>query len=141
MNATEPEPLEKWREVWRDGLAPVLSTAGLEALRAALETDDARLIQGSTTFPPPLACIRDWPVEAACAVGFCAWKGDPLTRINEVEEAFCRSLSDADQRLGETFTVRHFLNWFDETPRAEVFAALLPEVVRELERRAAAPAA
>ena len=43
------EPIESWRMVWREGFAPVLSTAGLLALREALLSDDARLSQGSTT--------------------------------------------------------------------------------------------
>ena len=36
--------MESWRKVWREGLAPLLSTGGLEALRQALVTDDARLL-------------------------------------------------------------------------------------------------
>ena len=56
--------MESWRKVWREGFAPVLSTAGLQALRKALTADDTRLIQGSTSSPPPLMCVQDWPVEA-----------------------------------------------------------------------------
>ena len=73
--------MESWRQVWRDGFAPVLSSAGLDALRGALGRDDPRLIQGSTSTPPPLMCVRDWPVEAACALGFCGWQGDGLDNV------------------------------------------------------------
>src|SRR6266511_3011955 len=73
--------MESWRKVWRDGLAPLLSTEGLEALRRALESDDARLLQGATTTPPPLQCVQDWPVEAACGVGFCGWPRDEMRRL------------------------------------------------------------
>ena len=59
--------MENWRSVWRDGFIPVLTTVGLEALRGALKNDDPRLTQGSTTTPPPLMSVQDWPVEAACA--------------------------------------------------------------------------
>jgi hypothetical protein len=65
--------MESWRRVWREGFVPGISTPGLEALRKALVEDDPRLIQGATTSPPPLQCVEDWPVEGACAVGYCGW--------------------------------------------------------------------
>lgn len=76
--------VESWRSVWRFGFAPILSTAGLTALAAALEADDWRLTQGSTTTPPPLMCVQDWPVEAACALGYCGWMGDGLDTVGGV---------------------------------------------------------
>ena len=36
--------MESWRKVWRDGLAPEISMAGLDALRRALLGDDPRLL-------------------------------------------------------------------------------------------------
>ena len=127
--------MEAWRKVWREGVAPQLSTAGLEALRLALAGDDDRLLQGATTTPPPLQCVQDWAVEAACVVGFCAWQGDGLETVAEVEEFFARVCFEADQVLGEPAACRWFLNWFDETPRDEVLRELLAEVNRELARR------
>ncbi len=47
-------------------------------------SDDPRLTQGSTT-TPPLMCVQDWPVEAACVLGFCGWQGDGLETVAEVE--------------------------------------------------------
>jgi hypothetical protein len=67
--------MEGWRIVWRDGFVPLLPTRGLEALRDALRSDDPRLVQGHTTSPPPLMCVSDWPVEAACLLGFFAGGG------------------------------------------------------------------
>lgn len=128
--------MESWRIVWREGVAPTQSTAGLTALRTALETDDPRLTQGSTTTPPPLMCVQGWPVEAACALGFCGWQGDGLKTVGDVEEHFAKACSAADQRMRELAAVRWFLNWFDDTPRDEMRRELLPEVVRELDRRA-----
>ena len=127
--------METWRLLWREGFAPVLSTAGLEALRNALQTDDPRLTQGSTTTPPPLSCVRDWPVEAACALGFCGWQGDGLGVVGEVEEYFASVCFEADQRLGEPAACRWFLNWFDDTPREEMCRELLAEVERSLAER------
>ncbi len=112
--------MESWRRVWRDGLVPLLSTTGLEALRRGLADDDARLLQGATTTPPPLQCVHDWPVEAACALGYCGWVGDGLETVGEVEEFFARICFEADQALGEPAACRWFLNWFDEAPRQEM---------------------
>jgi hypothetical protein len=120
--------MESWRKVWREGLVPVLSTNGLRALRRALAKDDPRLTQGSTTTPPPLQCVLDWPVEGACVMGFCAWQGDGLETVGEVEEYFAKVCFEADQRLGEPAAVRYFLNWFDDTPRDEMRRELLGEV-------------
>ncbi len=131
----EDGTMESWRKVWREGFAPVLSIAGLKALREALLRDDSRLIQGSTTTPPPLMCVRDWPVEAACAVGFCGWQGDHLEAVGEVEEFFARMCFEADQRLGEPAACRWFLNWFDDTPRDDVRRELLAEVEYALAAR------
>jgi hypothetical protein len=127
--------MESWRKVWREGFAPVLSTAGLQALRKALTADDTRLIQGSTSSPPPLMCVQDWPVEAACALGFCAWQGEGLETVAEVEEFFARSCYEADQRLGEPAACRYFLNWFDDTPRPQMRKLLLEEVNQTLAER------
>ena len=127
--------MESWRKVWREGIAPQLSTAGLEALQQALVRDDERLLQGSTTTPPPLQCMQECPVEGACGVGYCAWQGDGLETVGEVEEYFARRCFEADQRLGEPAAVRYFLNWFDDTPRDEMRRELLAEVNRTLAER------
>ena len=120
--------MESWRLVWRDGFVPVVSTTGLMALRDALRQDDPRLTQGSTTTPPPLMCVQEWPVEAACALGFCGWQGDDLTTVGEVEEHFAKCCFEADQRLGEPAACRWFLNWFDDTLRDDMRPDLLSEV-------------
>jgi hypothetical protein len=132
--------MESWRKVWREGLANQISRSGLSALRRALLTDDSRLLQGATTSPPPLQCVQDWPVEAACGLGYCGWQGEGLETVAEVEEFFARICFEADQRLGEPAACRWFLNWFDETPRAEMRRLLLPEVNRSLAQRLAGDA-
>lgn len=129
--------MESWQKVWREGVAPQLSTEGLEALQGALKNDDPRLLQGATTTPPPLQCVEDWPVEAACALGFCGWQGEGLETVAEVEEFFARTCFEIDQRLGEPAACRWFLNWFDDTPRDEMRECLLAEVNAELARRRA----
>lgn len=132
--------MESWREVWRNGFAPILSTASLTALAEALRTDDKRLTQGSTTTPPPLMCVQDWPVEGGCCLAICGWLGEGCETVGETEEFFARCCFEADQRLGEPAACRWFLNWFDDTPRDQMRRELLAEVELALAERAA-PAA
>lgn len=129
--------MESWRKVWREGIAPQLSDEALEALRLALGRDDARILQGATTTPPPLQCVQDWPVEAACVLGYCGWQGEGLETVAEVEQFFAATCFEADRRLGEPAAVRWFLNWYDETPRDDMRRQLLAEVNHVLARRRA----
>ncbi len=133
------EPLAAWCRVWRAG-APLLPTAGLEALAVALETDDPRLLQGATTEPPPLKLCSDWPCEKACVVGYCGWQGDGLVTIEEVETFFADWCTTLEEHTGFTAAApcRWFLQWADETPRDEMRRELLSEVRRELARRGGA---
>jgi hypothetical protein len=132
--------MESWKKVWREGVAPLLSKEGLEALRRGLINDDLRLVQGATTCPPPLQCVQDWPVEGACALGYCGWLGEGLETIGEVEEFFARMCFEIDQRLGQPAGCRWFLNWFDDTPRDDMRRQLLNEVNRTLACREGIPA-
>jgi hypothetical protein len=129
---------QSWQIVWRDGFAKVLPTAGLAALAEALRTDDVRLKQGSTTVPPPLMCVQDWPCEAGCALGFCGAVengGFDVATVGSCEEFFARVCYEADQLLGMPAACRWFLNWFDNTPRDQMRAELLPEVEAVLAQR------
>jgi len=121
--------METWRRVFRDGFAPHLSTAGLLALRAALERDDARLVQGVTVDPPPIQAVHDWPARAACGVAFCGWQGDGLIAVGDVEAYFAKQCFEADVAVQEPAGCRWFLNWFDETPREVMRRELLAEVL------------
>ena len=127
--------MDKWRRVWREGLVPQLSSAGLCALQTALIDDDPRLAQGATCFPPPLDVLAACEVGRACAVGFCGWQGEPLTRVEQVEAYFARVCDAADSAFHEAAACRYFLNWFDETPRAEMRRELLAEVTLALAMR------
>lgn len=123
--------IETWRLVWRRGFAPGISTEGLLSLRTALVNDDKRLIQGGTTSPPPLLCLAKWPCEATCVCGWPFWRGgeNPAYQtVEEVEEAFARLCSDADQRMGGRGVCRWVLNFWDDTPRYEARRELLAEV-------------
>lgn len=127
--------LPSWKKVWRQGVEPLLSTEGLLALQRALVEDDSRLIQKATTTPPPLMCMQGWPVEAACALGYCGWQGDGLSLVGELEEFFARMCYEIDVRLGESAGCRWFLNAYDEMPRDRMRASLLIEVGLALRNR------
>lgn len=127
--------IEKWKAVWRDAIAPQLSTAGLRALREALLTDNLRLLQGSTTQPLPLTSFRDFEVEGACAIGYCGWIGDGLRLVSDVEEYFAKVCHETDVALDEPAGCRWFLNWADQTPRDEMRRKLLSEVESVLAAR------
>ena len=132
--------MQPWMKIWREGLAPLLTASELEALRLALAQDDRRLIQHATTAPPPTEIFHGDEVEGACALGYCGWKGDDLRTVGEVEHFFIRTCTATDEALGEPAACRHFLNWFDETPRAEMRRQLFREVSRALNQRFAAAA-
>jgi hypothetical protein len=91
--------------------------------------------------PPPLRAVQDWPVEAACAIGYCGWQGEGLERVADVEEFFARLCFQVDENIGEPAACRYFLNWADETPRDQMRPLLLAEVEAALAARGAAAVA
>jgi hypothetical protein len=107
---TAPEP---WRSIWRNGIAPSLHQRHLEALRRGLESNDSALIHKQSFEPIPLPCIKDFPVHAACALGYPGWKGDRLETVGEAEEFFSRVIHETEERLGEVGAVDLFLRWWD----------------------------
>lgn len=129
--------MESWRTVFRKGLAPLLSDLNLAALRDGLLKDDPRLLQGATTTPPPLACVQDWPTEAACLIGYAAWQGEFSgdASVAEIEEFFAKACFEMDQNIGEPAACRWLLNWYDDAPRDEMRRELLLEVQRTIIER------
>jgi hypothetical protein len=123
---------DRWRAVFRAGLVPLLTRAELEALRDALASDDAALVQGATTVPPASRVVLDAPVTAACPLAWCAWRGRGLAAVGAVEALFALWCFECSRALNEHAAVRHFLGWWDETPREEGRRLLLAEVVRAL---------
>ena len=132
--------MEKWRRVWREGLAPQLSRRGLLALQTALRRDDPRLLQGAICSPPTLDALRDRPVACACAIGYCGWIGEGCATVGELEDYFHRICEAADAIFHEPAACRFFLNWFDATPRATMRRELLAEVSLALRQQVLAAA-
>jgi hypothetical protein len=128
--------MEPWRTVWRTGVAPVLSDAGLAALERALVTADARLVQGYV-FRTEDGDSRA-PLVGACAIGCAAWLGDGIDAAADVGLYFDCLAYECDRRMRQGASLNWFTSWFDHTPLVEVRRKLLPEVQRERARRARA---
>lgn len=134
---------EKWRRVWR-ALAPTLLDEALTALQEVLETDSPRLLQGQTCRGEPLpdgggAFRPDVEVTWGCPLALCAVaegraSGRRVT-VAEVQDWIAHVARDVERVINEDFVIRRLLVWIDETPRAQMRAELLEEVLRELARR------
>ena len=127
--------MESWRNIWRNGFAPSLSTTGLVEMRKALKADDDRILQGASTVPLALPPHRGNRPRGACALSYCGWRGEDLRTVGEVENYLADLCAEADERLGEPAACRDFLNWYDDTPRAGMRRDLLAEVERTLRDR------
>ncbi len=129
----------RWQTVWHQGIAPLLTDEELRLLEAALERDDPRLIQGADTDPPCCEFSEQLPCEGACLLAFVSWQTEPKLRtVAEVRENFDRLALDVSERLrGKAgyFSLSHFLNWFDDTPRATMRVLLLAEIHETIRRR------
>lgn len=133
------EPLEEWRRAWREAAA-LMSDAGLEALRDALEAGDEALVQGVTVLPVPMSWNTDRPVSGACLIGYAFWRGDGLETPEEIEDAFARVGAGVGAAMGEPSALRRLTNAYDAWTREEMTRLLLPEVLLAIEqRRAVAP--
>lgn len=124
--------MEKWRRVWREGIVPHLSLAGLLALQVALRRDDPRLLQGAVSSPPPLEALRQCAIKGCCAISYCGWRAEGRRTVGQIEEYFHRVCDAVDAVFHEPAACRYFLNWFDDTPRADMRRELLAEVTRAL---------
>lgn len=128
--------LQAWQRVWREGFVPHLNARGLAALRAALVEDAPALIQGATTRPAARGLLPGCEVEAACAISYCAWQSGGAPTVREVQRRFSALCGDCNDRLRDPAACSWFLQWFDETPREQMRAALLVEVEAALAARA-----
>ncbi len=120
-----------WQQVWREGIAPQLDRDQLLALAEALRTNDERLLQGSTTQPPPLRAVQDWPCEGGCVIAFAHVEtcgGWGAAKVGDIEERFAAVCCECGVRMGMPAAERFLLNWWDDTPRAQAVPALLAEV-------------
>lgn len=129
------------KKAWRDGIAPALSVAELEALRDALRRDDPALVQGVTALSPagiPGACI------GCCALAYPGWSRSDYRVRSDAMDAFDETTIRAKARLGTSddpsgsARLSSWLTWYDAAPRAEMRRELLSEIEPEIERRKAA---
>jgi hypothetical protein len=122
--------MEPWRRVFREGIAPQLPLAALEALRHGLLKHDPHLRPGATVDVGWTA--GGTGIMQACAIGYGAWKGMQLTSPTEIEMFFNDVCSRANQILSDPGACGAFINWFDSHRREFVFPLLLTEVNRAI---------
>jgi hypothetical protein len=128
--------VEAWRAALRIGFIPQWSLEQLIVLKEALLKDDPALTQGSTTTPPPLMSVQEWPVEACCPITYPGWKGLGLVTVGDCEAFFAESCHRADELLGEMGACKWYINYLDETARDEMRRELIREIDRAIEERA-----
>jgi hypothetical protein len=122
--------MEPWRHVFREGIAPQLPLAALEALRSGLLKNDPRLRPGMTV---EAGSTPTGPgILQACAIGYGGWKGTALTTAAEIEIFFNEVCARANSILGDPGACGAFINWFDSNRREFVFPLLLGEVNRAI---------
>lgn len=140
--------MESWRTVFRAFAQAVLNDPridahlGLTRVRDMLRDDHPGIQQGCTTTPPPLMCVQDWPMEAGdllAVLGAACGAGTPLTppenrlpfptvSVGDAEQFFAQACAECDRILGEPAGCRWFLNHFDDSPRDQIRAELIPEI-------------
>ena len=122
--------MESWREVFRKAFVKVAPKEGLQSLYQALQDDDQRLIQGQSTEPAPLMSLQGHPVEGACMIGYCAWRGGEgdVKTVGETEEAFADLVWKCDQIMGGHAESRWLLQYWDDTPREDARRELIKEL-------------
>lgn len=125
--------IEAARRVFREGFAPLLSTADLIALRDAASGDDPRLIQGVTAKP----MLGLAPCSGACAIGFVGLTHG-ITEVEDVCDFFAQMCYAIDDRVGEPAGCRYFIGWYDSASRHDALASLAAWCEEELRTRAAA---
>lgn len=125
--------VERWRLVWRRGIAPQMPSVALRVLEAALVSDASEIIQGHTCYPPPvLPRFAAEVVIAADPIAYMAWRGLQCRTVGEVEEWMVRTDTACDVAMAEPGALRHLHNFIDDTPREEMRRELLAEVRRTL---------
>jgi hypothetical protein len=134
-----------WQHVWRKGLAPQFSPAGLARLAQMLRTNDARLLRDKTTMPVPLLMAYDWPCEAACPIttAACERLYDPEkpATVDEAVTAFADACHACDEKLNVVGSSRWFTVPWDGGDLDGITITceeLLAEVERSLGERTAA---
>lgn len=127
--------MEIWKNIWRKGIAPLLSSSSLVALQRALDEADPHLAQGCVVFPRPVPSCWDLPPLALGFFAYCGMEGEGLFSIFEVSDFHDRMILAVDEHLDEPGACQEFLNWFDATERKAICERLLPEIRWELSQR------
>jgi hypothetical protein len=126
--------MESWRTAFRL-LADRLTDNGLAAVERALQTDDPRLLQLATVYPPPAAydgCERQ--ALAGDPIAFAGMADMPGASASKVA-VYCEQGIESAEQAG--CITGEFLRRWDDSERSSVRRQLLPEVKRAIAMRTA----
>ena len=104
-------------KAWHYGFARVLPPDGIAGLRAALESNDNRLVQHHAACP---VGSPDYRCTAADAIGFAVWS--PGDTVAQVGLKWINAIAEACKLTGE---IGSFITWYDCTPRDEMRRTLM----------------
>lgn len=127
--------MEAAMKVLRMGFLPYWTDETILRLLTALEADDPLLVQEVTCIPLPLPTNYNQQVEGLCPIAFCSVSNPSNVTVGTAEILFANACATANEVMGKPYSHCRFLEWYDNTPRAEAFAALAAEIKDELSRR------
>jgi hypothetical protein len=107
------QPSIPWQRVLREGFCPHLSDKALASLLGALESNDPRIITGTTTYPPCLDLTRAQTVEMCCPISFTAF-AEGLHRVGEVFDHFEKLCIAANTHFSVPAACRFLLGAIDD---------------------------
>lgn len=121
--------MEKWRECWRQAIAPNATLEELKGLKTELMKPNPRICTDeiATRYHP---CT---PVLTTCIIGFLGWQGLQQNTLNKVLDYYYR-LSEKAKNVSPQ-GIDTFVNWFDETPLEQSLPKVLEEVTRSIHQR------
>jgi hypothetical protein len=119
-----------WAKVFREQIAPKLSTLELEKLYEGLQSDDPNLVQGSCFAFADDGCTA----VGGCAILYGMVKANPNANSHNLKKRFW----EIRQTKGDTLGIperNEFLDWFDNQSRTTVRVGLSVVVLDELNKR------
>lgn len=123
-----------WEKVFREQVAPKLSTLELEKLYEGLLNNDPDLVQNSCFKFGDDCCT---PV-GGCGVLYGMVKANPVANSNDLRNRFW-VIRNADTSVLGTPIGNPFIQWFDSTPRGTMRVNLSVVVLDEISKRPTEP--
>lgn len=112
-------------DIWKNYILPALPKEALKKLFDAATADDGRLIRGINYFPPP---SRPRSKITHCDIVGFAFVNFGTTTVEELGQKWGNFMLSVGDKLGNPHDLRHFLNWYDDSPREVVLDTLAKSI-------------